>query len=107
MSEAAVVTTILGAVGGVDATSVVPALYAPDASAARRTLEFFAANVRNPNTRKAYARAASEFAAWCSSRGLNDVRHVQPVHVAGYIESLPLAAPTVKQRLAALRMLFD
>jgi len=107
MSEAAIVTAIPGAVGGIEATSAVPALYAPDASAARRAFEFFTVNVRNPNTRKAYARAASEFAIWCSSRGLNDVRHVQPVHVAGYIESLTLAAPTVKQRLAALRMLFD
>ena len=90
MSEAAVVTTILGAVGGIDGTSAVPALYAPDASVARRAFEFFAVNIRNQNTRKAYARAASEFATWCSSRGLNDVRHVQPVHVVAYIESLML-----------------
>lgn len=107
MSEVVIVTTLLGAVSGIEATSAVPALYAPDAAAARRAFEFFAVNIRNPNTRKAYARAASEFATWCSSRGLNDIRHVQPVHVAAYIESLTLAAPSVKQRLAALRMLFD
>ena len=41
-----------------------PALHAPDARAARRTVEFFTANIRNPNTRKAFARAATEFAAW-------------------------------------------
>jgi len=40
-----------------------PVLFAPDARAAERTLEFFTAQIRNPNTRKAYARAAGEFAA--------------------------------------------
>ncbi len=107
MSRAVIVTTPPGAFSGTDASSAVTALYAPDAAAARRAFEFFAVNIRNPNTRKAYARAASEFATWCSSWGLNDIRRVQPVHVAAYIESLTLAAPTVKQRLAALRMLFD
>lgn len=107
MSEAAIIVASQDAVSGFDATSAVPALFAPDASAARRAFEFFAVNIRNPNTRKAYVRAASEFATWCAGRGLNDLRQVQPVHVAAYIEGLPLAAPTVKQRLAALRMLFD
>jgi len=32
-----------------------PALFAPDAPTAKRVLEFFTANIRNPNTRKAYA----------------------------------------------------
>jgi len=85
----------------------VPALYAPDAPAAKRAFEFFAVNIRNPNTRKAYARAAMDFATWCASHGIADVRQVQPVHVAAYIEGLQIAAPSVKQRLAALRMLFD
>jgi hypothetical protein len=31
-----------------------------------RFLEFFAANIRNPDTRPAYARAAQEFLAWCA-----------------------------------------
>jgi site-specific recombinase XerD len=85
----------------------VPALYAHDEPAAKRTFEFFAVSIRNPNTRKAYARAAAEFATWCEARGITDVRQVQPVHVAAYIEGLQIAAPSVKQRLAALRMLFD
>lgn len=88
-------------------TDQVPAIYAPEPAVARRTLEFFAVNIRNPNTRKAYARAAAEFAAWCEAHGITDVRLVQPVHVAAYIEGLQIAAPSVKQRLAALRMLFD
>ena len=32
---------------------------------------------------------------------------MQPVHVALYVEQLDMAAPSVKQRLAALRSLFD
>lgn len=35
------------------------------------------------------------------------MRQVHPLHVAAYIEGLQLAAPSVKQRLATLRMLFD
>ena len=36
---------------GVDRS--LPALFTPTPAAARRTLEFFTANIRNPNTRKA------------------------------------------------------
>ena len=88
-------------------TDQVPALYAPEPAVARRTLEFFAVNIRNPNTRKAYARGVADFSTWCDRHGLKDVRQVQPLHVAAYVEGLQLAAPSVKQRLAALRMLFD
>jgi site-specific recombinase XerD len=86
-----------------------PALFAPDKDAARRFVEFFTANIRNPNTRKAYARAASEFAAWCDRNQLTELRDIEPVHVAAYIEGLQLrlAAPSVKQHLAGIRMLFD
>jgi len=35
-----------------------------------RYVEFFTANIRNPNTRRAYARACSRFFAWCEARGL-------------------------------------
>ncbi len=31
-----------------------PAVFAPDPAAAKRFLEFFTANIRNPNTRRAY-----------------------------------------------------
>ena len=74
-----------------------------------RFLEFFAANIRNPHTRRAYGRAAEEFLAWCASAGVPSIAAVQPVHVATWIEAgtRELAAPSVKQRLAALRHLFD
>lgn len=89
------------------APAQVPAFYAAAPQGARRTLEFFAVTIRNPNTRRAYAQAVAEFAAWCEVHGVRDVRHVQPLHVAAYIESLTLAPPSIKQRLAALRRLFD
>ena len=86
-----------------------PALFRPDEATAKRVLEFFTANIRNPNTRKAYAKAAGDFAAWCEHRSLDHLRHVQPIHVAAYIEDLQqrIAAPSVKVQLAAIRMLFD
>jgi site-specific recombinase XerD len=86
-----------------------PALFAPDEKTAERILEFFTAQIRNPNTRKAYARATGEFAAWCSEQGISELAQVRPVHVAAYIEGLKekIAAPSVKLKLAAIRMLFD
>ncbi|MGA8756983.1 MAG: tyrosine-type recombinase/integrase [Stellaceae bacterium] len=77
--------------------------------ASMRFLEFFAANIRNLHTRRAYARAADEFLAWCAIAGVPSIAAVQPVHVATWIEAgtCELAAPSVKQRLAAIRHLFD
>ncbi|MER9586487.1 tyrosine-type recombinase/integrase [Mesorhizobium sp. M0276] len=74
-----------------------------------RFLEFFTANIRNPNTRKAYARAAMDFLAWCGDRGVTALPAIQPMHVAAWIEELGRShsVPTVKQRLAAIRHLFD
>lgn len=72
-------------------------------------LEFFTANIRNPNTRKAYARAACEFLTWCEARGVTALPVIQPMHVAAWIEELgqSYSVPTVKLRLAAIRHLFD
>ena len=68
--------------------------------------EFFTANIRNRNTRQAYARAVVSFFRWCEHQGLT-LEHINPVVVAAYIEQHPGSAPTVKQHLAAIRMLFD
>ena len=87
-----------------------PALITTAGDRARfRFLEFFTANIRNPNTRRAYARAALDFLDWCRDRQVTALQHIHPIHVAGWIEELgqSLSAPTVKQRLAALRHLFD
>ena len=74
-----------------------------------RFLEFFAATIRNKNTREAYARAARDFLCWCDVVGVADLNAITPIIVAGYIEQLTAekSAPTVKQHLAALRQLFD
>jgi site-specific recombinase XerC len=74
-----------------------------------RFLEFFASAICNPHTRRAYARAAADFLAWCAGAGVSSITAVQPLHVAAWIElqTQTLSAPTVKQRLAAIRHLFD
>ncbi len=82
---------------------------AADSKARERFWEFFAANIRNKHTRRAYAQAVREFLAWCESAGVASIADVRPLHVAAYIEQLgkERSAPTVKQRLAAIRHLFD
>lgn len=80
--------------------------------ASRRFLEFFTANIRNRNTRDAYAQAVGQFLRWCEQSRLT-LHQVEPIAVAAYVEWLqhrdqkPLAAPSVKQHLAAVKMLFD
>ena len=84
-------------------------LFAPTPQAARRMLEFFTAQINNPHTRRAYLNAARRFAAWCRQHRIGRLAEVQPVHVAAFIQDLQgqLAPATVKQHLAALRVLFD
>lgn len=71
-------------------------------------VEFFTARIRNRNTRAAYHRAAIQFFSWCHERRL-PLPQIRPVHVAGYVEGLGrvCSAPTVKQHLAAIRVLLD
>ncbi|MDB5395262.1 MAG: integrase [Rhodospirillales bacterium] len=88
-----------------------PALVTAAGSRAEiRFLEFFAGQIRNPHTRRAYSRAVGAFLTWCSDAGVPSIAAVQPLHVATWIEAQTrskLAAPTVKQQLAAIRHLFD
>jgi site-specific recombinase XerD len=89
---------------------VIPALIAAAGEdAVTRFVEFFTANIRNPNTRRAYFRNAFTFLRWCEERGIEDLKLIKPVVVAAYIEGLQqtLAKPSVKQHLATIRMLFD
>ena len=71
--------------------------------------EFFAANIRNKHTRRPYAQPAREFLGFFESAGVASIAYVQPLHIAAYIEQLMAthSAPTEKQRLAAMRHLFD
>jgi integrase/recombinase XerD len=74
-----------------------------------RMRDFFTSHIRNPNTRRAYMEAVRQFSSFCAEIGITDLAQVEPVHVATFVETqLKLhSKPTVKQRLAALRMLFD
>jgi site-specific recombinase XerD len=98
---------------GALATSVdshlVPALIADAGEpAAWRYIEFFTANIRNQNTRRAYARACRQFFAWCEDRRLTLIT-IRPFDVAAYIDTIQKthSPPGVKQQLASVRMLFD
>jgi site-specific recombinase XerD len=88
----------------------VPALVRSTGERAQtRFWEFFVNNIRNPHTRRAYGRAIGEFFAWCEQRGLSSIVDIEPLHIGAYVEALTRShsAPTAKQRLAAIRMLFD
>jgi hypothetical protein len=91
----------------VAASIVVPAIIADAGDqAARRFLEFFAATIRNKNTRMAYYRAVCRFFAWCDQHKLGAIADIEPLHVAAYIEAMQAGfeKPSVKQHLAAIRM---
>jgi site-specific recombinase XerD len=102
-------------------TLVVPAMIANAGTrASRRFLDFFAASIENDNTRLAYYRAACSFFAWIEQIGIGELADIEPFHVAAYLKALRVsdagdrairermaARPTVKQHLAAIRMLFD
>jgi integrase/recombinase XerD len=53
--------------------------------------------------------AACRFLAWCEHHQLGSIADIEPLHVAAYIEGMQndFEKPSVKQHLAAIRMLFD
>jgi integrase/recombinase XerD len=89
--------------------SSLPSLFTARPEARTRMRDFFSSHIRNPNTRRAYREAVRQFSGFCAEHGIVDLAQVEPVHVAAFVEAqLRLhSKPTVKQRLAALRMLFD
>ncbi len=92
------------------AGGLVPRLIAAEGeSASLRFLDFFTANIRNPNTRAAYSVAARAFFAWLDAKKVPALGAVRTHHVSAYVELLGRAykTSTVKQHLAAIRMLFD
>src|SRR6202162_1149978 len=77
-------------------------------STRKKFFEFFTVPIRNANTRAAYYRAIQHFLALVERAGYQDLEDIEPVTVAAYIETLQRqAAPTVKQHMAAIRMLFS
>jgi site-specific recombinase XerD len=74
-------------------------------------LQFFAAEIFNASTRRSYLRAAEDFFAFvATAAGGSRLDSITSLHVAAWLEVMKvqgLSAPTIKLRLAALRMLFQ
>ena len=79
-----------------------PMIASADDRTAWRFVDFFAVTIRNPNTREAYFRAVTRFMNWCEQRGLHRFSAIRPIHVAAYVEQLPLSRPSVRQHLSAI-----
>ena len=75
----------------------------------KKFFEFFTVPIRNANTRAAYYRAIQQFLAWVERADYQQLEDIEPITVAAYIETLQrqAALPTVKQHMAAIRMLFS
>src|SRR6201988_1031777 len=78
-------------------------------STRKKFSKFFPVPTRNANTRAAYYRAIQQFLTWCERAGYQHLEDIEPITVAAYIETLQrqAAPPTVKQHMAAIRMLFS
>lgn len=90
-------------------TATIPAVVADEGpQASERFFTFFTDTIRNKNTRAAYFRNAARFFEWAKARGLA-LKEIRSFHVSAYVEELAQShsAPSVKQHLATIRMLFD
>jgi site-specific recombinase XerD len=78
-------------------------------STRKKFFEFFTVPIRNALTRAAYYRAIQQFLSWCERAGYQHLEDIEPITVAAYIETLQrhAAPPTVKQHMAAIRMMFS
>ena len=65
-------------------------------------------SLTNAHTRRAYARACRSFFQWCGHRGLR-IETIRPHDVSAYVQTMSseLSPQSVRQSLAAIRMLFD
>ena len=86
-----------------------PSIFTARPETRKRLRDFFSSHIRNRNTRRAYMEAVRQFSAFCAQHGIGDLAQVEPIHIAAFVEDQlrEHSKPTVKQRLAALRMLFD
>lgn len=71
--------------------------------------QFFFAEIENPHTRRAYLRGAIDFFHFVALQpAIDHLRILTSLHVAAWVADMKgrrLAIPTIKQRLAGLRML--
>ncbi len=74
--------------------------------ATHKFIEYFVGQIRNPNTRSAYAQSVRQFFSWCETKGMSRLEDVSYLAVAAYIEQHPGSPTTVSQHLAAIRQLF-
>src|ERR1700750_1052530 len=97
------------AVVSVDSFSAPALITRASPSTRKKFFEFFTVPIRNANTRAAYYRAIQQFLTWCERADYQDLEDIEPITVAAYIEMLQrlAAPPTVKQHMAAIRMLFS
>ena len=83
----------------------------PSVHAAGIIEDLLRAEIRNPHTRRAYVTATADFfRAVSRSPGVTELASITPIHVADWIERMQAsgrAAPTIKQRLAAVRRIFQ
>jgi hypothetical protein len=105
MNEATQLAPLLreGVVVSPCATSLPGIILLAGRSATERFVEFFAAQIRNPNTRAAYTRAVGRFFHFVETSFRLGLAEIRLVHILVYLETLQheLAAPSVKQHLAA------
>src|SRR6516165_5299157 len=88
-----------------------PALIEGSGRKARdRTEHFLRAAIDNDNTRRAYGRSLGSFFAFLEDGGKERVQDIGPRDVRDYLEAAKangLSTATLKQHMAAIRMLFD
>jgi len=81
------VETKSGVSGTAGGGSGMPVLIArAGGNAEKRFLEFFAAQIRNRNTREAYLRAVRDFLDWADAVGVGELLDIEPMHVATWVE---------------------
>ncbi len=68
--------------------------------------EFFAGQLRNPHTRRAYGRHVLAFLDSCHACGI-ELKHVSPGDAASFIDALAPSVANQRMALAALRRFFD
>ncbi len=69
-------------------------------------LNFFAARLRNDNTRAAYLHNLRRLFYWMDINGLT-LERLTPAHIGIYIGALEASAATIQQHLAAIRKFFS